>query len=119
VIFVELKRLNLIENDIGLSYKSQDLIRLLYYNNSIEFPQMPHHTLLCPQKAMFALLVSCVLLAVSCQAVDRDPGSEFLYGTFPKDFMWGTSVAAGQVEGGANQDGQWRWDNYNDNSIDS
>lgn len=44
----------------------------------------------------------------------RDPGPDFLYASFPKGFMWGTSVAAGQVEGAWNEDGRGPsiWDVY-------
>jgi hypothetical protein len=31
---------------------------------------------------------------------------EFLYGTFPEDFMWGTGTAAYQIEGAWNLNGK-------------
>jgi hypothetical protein len=51
----------------------------------------------------------CLLLAgVKVKANDpRDPCPDFLYESFPDNFMWGTSVAAGQVEGGWNADGEY------------
>lgn len=64
---------------------------------------------------MLVLASCCLLLAVAAHAVDpRDPDPEFLYDSFPKGFMWGTSVAAGQVEGGWNADGRGPsiWDVY-------
>jgi len=32
----------------------------------------------------------------------------FYYGSFPKDFLWGTATAAYQVEGAWNEDGNYR-----------
>jgi len=39
----------------------------------------------------------------SCAPNKRD---EFYYGSFPKDFAWGTATAAYQVEGAWNEDGE-------------
>jgi len=41
----------------------------------------------------------------SLEAGDRD---KFYYGSFPKDFMWGTATASYQVEGAWNEDGKFR-----------
>jgi len=38
-------------------------------------------------------------------ATERD---DFYYGSFPKDFAWGTATAAYQVEGAWNEDGKFR-----------
>lgn len=45
-------------------------------------------------------------MASEVKDVNRDPGADFLYKSFPKDFIWGASVAAGQVEGGWDEDGK-------------
>ena len=43
---------------------------------------------------------------VSYNTMSLNEDSEFLYGSFPKDFAWGTATAAYQVEGAWNEDGK-------------
>ena len=51
------------------------------------------------------------LLSLKVMAEGQD---EFYYGEFPKDFMWGTSTSAYQVEGGWDADGKGPsiWDKF-------
>ena len=65
---------------------------------------------------MNKIFIGCLLVAAAHAAayrlkrdawVDpRDPDPEFLWGTFPEGFMWGTSTAAGQIEGAVDVDGK-------------
>ena len=51
----------------------------------------------------------CVLLSVTAviHGIEiKAQEDEFLYDTFPDDFLWGFATAAYQVEGGWNEDGK-------------
>ena len=39
---------------------------------------------------------------------DSEEEKEFLYGTFPDDFVWGVATSAHQIKGAWNEDGEWR-----------
>ena len=66
---------------------------------------------------MIKIFIGCLLVAAAHAAASnrlkrddawvdpRDPDPAFLWGTFPEGFMWGTSTAAGQIEGAVSEDG--------------
>jgi len=55
--------------------------------------------------ARFAIGWLLIMMLINDKAT-ATTDSDFLYGTFPKGFMWGASVSAGQGEGAWNEDGR-------------
>lgn len=66
------------------------------------------------QVGLFVLLGLCLLSPAEGKVGLLEAEDEFIYGTFPDDFIWGFATAAYQIEGAYNEDGKGQniWDTF-------